>query len=130
MTTMDIIIALTIHLIVPLSGLLYFLKLRKQMHRDNIENAPTRDLFLVFCTYGGLLLVALTALFWKWSGLASLGTFYLILAAPIIMGVIAYRNRSKVEISKYHLIVFRAGLLYFLFAPLTFGLLFAFADNS
>jgi hypothetical protein len=129
MTSIDIIIALTIHLILPLVGLLYFLRLRNQMKNKNIPIAPTAELFIIFSTYGILLLVALTTLFWRWSGMASLGTFYLILAAPIVMGIIAYRNRKTKTISKYHNLTYTSGLLYFVIAPVTFGILYFFGQN-
>jgi len=64
------------------------------MKKDNIQNKPEVELFMIFATYGGLLLVILTELFWKWSGMASLGTFYLILGAPIVMGLIFYRHNK------------------------------------
>ena len=129
MTATEIKIALTIHLILPLTGLLYFLRLKKQMKNENVPNAPTIELFIIFSTYGGLLLVALTTLFWQWSGMASLGTFYLILAAPIVMGIIAYRQRQTKTISKYHNWTYLSGLLYFAIAPVTFGILFLFSKN-
>ena len=72
------------------------------MTRDKISNPPTMELFAVFATYGGLVLVVLTTFFWKWSGMASLGMFYLILGAPIVMGVIAYRQYKTRQKSKYH----------------------------
>ncbi|MBK7970363.1 MAG: hypothetical protein IPK08_16270 [Bacteroidetes bacterium] len=102
MTVKETIIALSIHLILPLTGLLSFLRLKKQLKKENIPNAPITELFIIFATYGVLLLVVLTTLFWQWSGMASLGTFYLILAAPIVMGIIAYRHRHTKTISKYH----------------------------
>ncbi|NQY29899.1 MAG: hypothetical protein HRT69_10545 [Flavobacteriaceae bacterium] len=123
MTTTEIIIAVTIHLIIPLTALIMYLGLVRKMKSEKIENPPTIDLFLTFATYGGLLLVTLTTLFWKWSGMASLGSFYLILGAPIVMGIIAYRNSKKKELSIYHLRTYKAGLLYFLITPITFGLL-------
>jgi hypothetical protein len=64
---------------------------------------------------------------WEWSGMASLGMFYLILVAPLVMGVIVYRNYKKKEVSIYHLRIFKAGLLYFLITPVTLGLLIIFA---
>ena len=85
----------------------------------------TVDLFFIFSTYGGLLMVTLTALFWKWSGMASLGTFYLILGAPIVMGIIGYRNHKNKELSKYHMLTYKTGLLYFLIAPLILLILVA-----
>jgi len=129
MTTTQIISALTIHLILPLTGLLWFLRLKKQMKTENIPNAPTTELFIIFSTYGGLLLVALTTLFWLWSGMASLGTFYLVLVAPIIMGIIAYRHRKTRTISKYHNWTYLSGLFYFAIAPVTFIVLFLVSKN-
>lgn len=125
----EIIIALTIHIILPLTGFLCFLRLKKQMKNENTPNAPTIDLFLIFSTYGGLLLVALTTLFWQWSGMASLGTFYLILGAPIVMGVITFRHRQTKAISRYHNWTCLSGLLYFVIAPVTFGILFLVSKN-
>ncbi len=129
MTAKEIIIALTIHLILPLTGLLYFLHLKKRMKIENTPNAPTLDLFILFSTYGGLLLVALTSLFWQWSGMASLGAFYLFFAAPIVLGIIAYRQRQTKSISKYHRWTYLSGLLYFAIAPVTFGILFFVSKN-
>jgi hypothetical protein len=129
MTTKEIIIGLVIHLVIPLTGLLYFLRIKKQMKSENILNAPTTELFLVFSTYGGLLLVALTTLFWQWSGMASLGVFYLILGAPIVMGIIAYRHRQTRTVSRYHKWTYVSGLLYFAIAPITFGVLFLLSEN-
>jgi hypothetical protein len=123
MTIAEIIIALTIHLILPLAGLLWFLRIKKQMKNNNVSSPPTIELFLIFSTFGGLLLVALTALFGWWSGTASLGAFYLLLVAPIVMGIVSYRHRKTKEISRYHKWTYLSGLLYFAIAPLTFGLL-------
>jgi hypothetical protein len=110
MTTKEIIIAFTIHLIIPLVGLLFFLQLNNKIKREKIDNAPTTELFVIFANYGGLLLVILTALFWQWSGMASLGLFYLILGAPRAMGFIAYSQRQKKTISNYHDWTYNAAL--------------------
>jgi hypothetical protein len=122
--TMKIIIAITIHFLIPLTGLLLFLRLKKKMVSDKIINPPLVDTFIIFATYGGLLFVTLTTFFWEWSGMASLGTFYLILGAPIAMGIMAYRQFKNKEISKYHKYTFKLGLLYFVIAPLTFLVLY------
>jgi hypothetical protein len=129
MTTKEIIIAFTIHLIIPLMGLLSFLQLKHKMKRENIQNAPTTELFIIFATYGGLLLIVLTALFWQWSGMASLGLFYLILGAPIAMGFIAYTQREQKTISTLHNWVYNSSLLYFIIAPVTFFVLFLVRKN-
>ena len=118
MTIKEIIIALTIHLLLPLIGLFYFIRLRTRMKKEEIQNAPIIELFIIFATYGGLLLVVLTTLLWKWSGMASLGSFYLILVAPIAMGIIAYRHRKTKKDSKYHKWTYLSGILYFIITPL------------
>ena len=99
------------------------------MKSENIQNAPTVELFIIFSTYGGLLLVTLTTLFWQWSAMASLGASYLIIGAPIAMGIIAYRHRNTTTISKYHKWTYLSGLLYFVIAPMTFFLLFLASKN-
>lgn len=118
MTKAEIIIALTIHLFLPLIGLIFFIRLRAKMKKEEIQNAPIIELFIIFATYGGLLLVILTTLLWKWSGMASLGSFYLILGAPIVMGIIAYRHRKTKKDSKYHKWTYLSGILYFIITPL------------
>ena len=129
MTIAEIIIALTIHLLLPLIGLFYFIRLSKRMKKEEIQNAPIIELFLIFATYGGLLLVTLTALFWKWSGLASLGTFYLILGAPIAMGIISYKHRKTKKTSKYHKWTYLLGILYYAIAPVIFVILYFVIEN-
>lgn len=119
----DGFLALIIYLVLPLVGLLYFIKTNRTMHEDGVVNGPSMEMFIIFATYGGLLLVSLTTIFWKWSGLASLGFFYLILAAPILMTIISVRHRKTRKTSKYHRFVFLSSLLYFAVTPLIIWLL-------
>ena len=98
----EIIVAITIHLILPALGILLFLKMRSRMIKENIKDSPIIELLFVFATYGGLLLVILTALFWYWSGMASLLCFSLIIIAPIAMGIILWRLSEKKSLSNYH----------------------------
>jgi hypothetical protein len=125
----EILKAIFIHLVVPLIRLGLFIKLRNRMTKEEINNPPTIELFIIFATYGGLLLVTLTSLFWTWSGLASLGTFYLILGAPLIMGIIAFRNYRLRHESKYRDWTFKSGILYFIITPITFAVLFFIVDR-
>ncbi len=129
MLTKELITGLTIHLIIPLLGLLSFLRLKKQMTKEKTQDPPTSALFILFATYGGLLLVTLTTLFWQWSGMASLGTFYLILGAPIAMGFMAHRYRKIKASSKYHHWIYISSLSYFIIAPLTISALFLIFKN-
>jgi hypothetical protein len=117
MTIKEIIVAVIIHLIIPTVGIFLYLKLIAKMKSDNIIHPPILEFFIIFATYGGLLLVMLTSIFWKWSGLASLGIFYLILGAPILLGFIAYQQFQKRKISKYHNWAFQTSILYYVIAP-------------
>lgn len=129
MTIVELIIALTIHLLLPLIGLYYFVRLRTRMKKEEIQNAPIIELFIIFATYGGLLLVTLTTLFWQWSGMVSLGTFYLILGAPIAMGIISYRHRKNKITSKYHKWTYWLGVVYYAVAPVIFMILYFVIEN-
>lgn len=129
MTVREVIIALTIHLILPLVGMIYFIVLTKRMKSENLSKSTTYELFIVFITYGGLLLVTLTTIFWKWSGMASVGAIYLILGAPIAMGIIAYKNKKKKDNSIFYNWIYKAGLFYYLIAPVTFLILFLLEDK-
>ena len=62
--------------------------------------------------FGGWLLVLLTALFWVWSGMASLGVGYLIFIAPIITAILAWRLRQSRTVSAYHRNAFLASIAY------------------
>ena len=129
MTGPEIFIALTIHILIPISGVILFLYMRKEMKSENIENPPVMELFIIFATYGGLILVSLTLLFWKWSGMASLGGFYLEFGAPVVMAFIAWRERQNLTKSKYHSLIYRLCLWYFWIAPATFFILYSISKN-
>ena len=122
-------VAVLIYLIIPLAGVIVFLRILKKIKAENISDPPKIGLFPIFATYGGLLILVLTSLFWEWSGMASLGVFYLILIAPFIMAGIALNNYNKREESPYHQWAFRAGAMYFGIAPLVFILLLLFSKN-
>ena len=128
MTIKEIIIAVIIHLIIPVFGLIMFLKLSTKMKLEMIY-PPILEFFIIFATYGGLLLVMLTSIFWKWSGLASLGTFYLILVAPILLILIAYQQFKKRRVSKYHDWAFKISAFYFVIVPLIGLLLYLTEPN-
>jgi len=82
MTFSEILISTIIYLILLLIGLLIYVSIIRKI---KIETDFNFHLLLTFVTYGGLLLTILTTVFLKWSGLASLGVFYLIIVAPIVM---------------------------------------------
>jgi hypothetical protein len=87
------------------------------MYKNEILNPPVIEFFLIFFTYGGLLVLLVTSFFMQWSGMASIGAFYLFLLAPFIMAILAYLHRNNRLISKYHNWVYISGLLYFALLP-------------
>jgi hypothetical protein len=121
MTLKALITVLIIYLFIPLFGLFSYLRLIRRAEKEKINNLPKLELFILFSTYGGLLLVVLTQIFWEWSGMASLGMIYLVIFAPITMAVTAALNFKKRFLSKYHLCVYRASLLYFVIGPIVLG---------
>ena len=102
MTTKEIIVTSLIHLAIPLIGLISYLDIITQTRRDKIENAPTISIFTIFTTYWLFFLVLLTFIFLEWSPIAGIATWYLVLAAPILMASIAVSNYKKMSVSKYH----------------------------
>jgi hypothetical protein len=79
---------------------------------------PAIALASSFFTYAGLLAVFLSSVVGTWSGQASLLSAYLLLGAPVVMGIVAYTNRKLRFCSVPHRWAFYAGALYFAIAPL------------
>lgn len=103
---MNEIRSILINLVVPVVGVALFLQLRRRMRDEEIEEPPIIPLFILFATYGGLIIALLTALFCCWSGMATLGLAYLLLVAPIVtlaLAVALYRRR---RLSRYHAAAF------------------------
>ena len=112
------IIPIFIYILIPLFFLLIYILMGIKMKKELNSGAPLLEWFLVFVNYGGLLLFTLTTLYWVWSGLASAGTFYLVTGAPLVMGIIAYRQCKKRKASVYYRSLFYLALSYFVIAPL------------
>lgn len=89
------------------------------MRKEGIEVVPLVSLAIIFFNYGGIVLILLTSIFWYWSGMASLGLFYLLLVAPITMIIIAAKYYRKRKMSTYFKWIFRSALLYIIAIPIT-----------
>lgn len=113
----DILLWMGIHVFVPAGGVLAYFIVLHRMKKEHTPYPPFRSLLMVFANYGGVLLVLLTGLFWKWSAMASLGTAYLVLVAPLIMGAVAYKQFPTRAVSKYHCLVYRLALIYAISLP-------------
>lgn len=112
MTQSQIAKALAIHVAVPLLGVVFFLLLCSRMKRAGVAAPPFVSWFILFFSAGGWLLVALTALCWEWSGMASLGVFFLVLIAPCLTAVSAWRLYSKQSVSTFHCFAFLGSIGY------------------
>ena len=129
MSASNILIFL-LFVVLPVTGIYFFRKVRKKMISDNVSNPPVIEYYLVFISYTLLAFIVFKSLAFpdSWSAMESVATFYLIVGAPIAMAVIAFKHRESRQLSNYHKWAFLSGLLYFIVAPIMFGLIFLFKD--
>lgn len=125
----EYIIPIFIYFLLPLIGLWLYLMLVNKMQQQE-ERPPVISLFIVFAVYGGSLQMILTALFWKWSGLASLGAIFLFLIAPLLMIGIAINNWNKKTNSVYHKWIHICSGMYLLFEGVLFCVLLLVAMKN
>lgn len=109
---MDLFIVIFIYLIVPFLGLMAYILLVRKMLNEHFPNPPYLSYFFCFFLYGGILQILLTGLFWRWSGLASLGAGFLVFLGPIIMGLIISNTRKKRKLTIYHNYAFKLARNY------------------
>ena len=109
---MEVLRAVLIHLVVPGAGALLYLSIVRRMLDQQIKDPPVISLFIIFATWGSLLVLVLTRFFWYWSGMATLGLAYLVFLAPIAMGVIAVRIYLDRKLSRFHKGAFVASVAY------------------
>lgn len=112
LSTSEIVIALFIHFVVPLLGVIFYIYLLKRMKIESIKNPPNIALFLIVANYGGLSILILTLCFWYWSFMALIGSIYLVFIAPIVMLGISLFYLWKRNESTYHKITFYSALFY------------------
>ena len=113
MTSSEIITAITIHLLVPAAGVAAYLMLCRRLLAAGASLMFLAQLFLLFVCYGGVLLVLLTSLFWYWSGMASVGVFFLMLAAPVLLFPVLLSLWKQKSPSSAHRVAFRACVGYY-----------------
>ena len=101
-----------IHLVVPSAGALLYLAIVVSMLKRQIKSPPIVSLFIIFATWGSLLILILTRFFWYWSGMATLGFAYLIFVAPFVMLIIAIASHLKRGLSRFHRAAFVASVSY------------------
>jgi hypothetical protein len=64
---------------------LRFLLLVTRLQRAGSAGRLVLPYFLIHFFYGGLLLILLTAFFWSWSGMASLGALVCVFIGPVVL---------------------------------------------
>lgn len=116
---METIIPISIYILTPIIGLVLFFYTNKNLKPNEKKELYTLKLLIAFGNIGGLTILLLTTLFWKWSGLASLGTAFLIFIAPILMAIIAYDSFKKRK-NQAEDKLFKLSISYFVFLPLIF----------
>ncbi len=113
MTSSEIITAITIHLLVPAACVAAYLMLCRRLLAAGASRMFLAQLFLLFVCYGGVLLGLLTSLFWYWSGMASVGVFFLMLAAPVLLFPVLLSLWQQKSPSPAHRVAFRACVGYY-----------------
>jgi len=108
----DWIIFLFIHVIVPVIGITVYTMLVRRMKQDQTTNPPIIQLFWIFGTYGVAIILILTSLIWKWSGMASIGAFASVTVGLIITVITAFSVFKKMNQSKYHNLTFWLSISY------------------
>jgi hypothetical protein len=112
MSLSKIITGIGVNFVVPLLGVIVFVLLCRWMWRAQVQSPPFLSYFILFATFGGWLMILLTALFWEWSGMASLGFFYLVLVAPFVTAALAWSLRRRRTLSVFHQSAFVASVGY------------------
>jgi hypothetical protein len=92
------------------------------MRKENVPSPPFIPWLILFSAFGGVVVMALTALFWEWSGMASLGMLYLGGGAPFATAVTALGLRNQRSLSSYHRRAYVSAIAYSGFAFLLVGI--------
>jgi hypothetical protein len=126
----ELLPAFLVYILIPAAGLIVFLLLIRKIRRGTSEKALELAYFFLFFTLGGWLLIALTAQFFAWSGMASLGMFYLLLVAPFLSTITAYKLRNQRGRSPFHLFAFWGHIALSTTIVVTTSFLFGFPCDS
>lgn len=114
--------AISVNFLVPLLGVIVFALLCRKMSRMDLQSPPFFSYFILFATIGGWLVVFLTAFFWEWSGMASLGFVYLVFVAPLLTAGAAFSLRHCVALSVFHRVAYIASIVYSGLMLITLGI--------
>ena len=101
-----------IYILLPIVGIVAYCALIQRMRLTGVPSPPVFPFFILFFTFGGWLQVLLTAQFWEWSGMASLGVLYLILIAPFLTAFLSRQLWRRRALSRFHKFAFLLSAAY------------------
>jgi ACR3 family arsenite efflux pump ArsB len=121
-TWREILTGVGLYLAVPLAGVILYRSLCCKILAKQHSCALNIPFFGIFFVYGGWTIIFLTVLFWRWSGMASIGGLLLVFVMPFLMlGQTAWLWSRRMK-SIYHLTAFWLSASYL---PLVAGLAIA-----
>lgn len=106
------IVFLFIHVAIPAIGIGAYAMLTRKIKQEQTPKPPIMQLFWLFGLYGVVIILILTSLIGKWSGMASLGGFASVSVGPIIAGIIAFKVFENRSLTKYHKLTFWLSIGY------------------
>lgn len=126
MKTGDLLTVAAIHLLVPLVGLAWYCALARRLVVAGHPRSLRLHVLPLFVSYGGLVMILLTGMFWVWSAAASLGFLYLVTAAPLLHGFTVWKLwPRRAEAPAYRVILWLAGGFCLIVATWWLGLFIA-----
>ena len=102
-----IISLILVFLVIPLVGVALYAWLCRIMSTRDIPEAPYITYFFLFAHAGIWFLLLLTAALWGWSGMSSIGLFYLVFVSPFPAAVFAFVLYDVRRDSSFHRWAFR-----------------------
>ena len=114
MNTKEIII----YLIFPLFGIIVYIFLVTKIWKEKSRNSILLEFFLIFANYGALIITILTFYLLNWSAVAVMVYFYVTIAAPIIMAIIAFRHRKNKKENNLYKHLYYSAISYIILFPL------------
>jgi uncharacterized membrane protein YidH (DUF202 family) len=109
---MEAISVILINVFVLAAGVFLYLKIRRDMRKKQVPNAPNIPIMLLFLGFCGWLALLLTFLLRPLSGVFSIEYFILLLPMPIlVLGSIGWLIPLR-KISRYHRYALAASVFY------------------
>lgn len=109
---MEAVKVILINFAVLAIGFILYIKVRQDMRRKQVPNAPEFPILVLVAGYCGWLALLLTALFSQMSGAASVAYFILLIPMPLATIWCIAKVFPLRKISRYHRYALAAGVAY------------------